>query len=115
MFQLVNKEVTNLRSQFETSSWGGRRYLPYAFTEQGIAMLSSVLNSDQAIQVNIQIMRAFVSLRRMVITYEGLKRKIEAIENKYDAQFKIVFTAIKQLISPPSPEKNRRKIGFHYE
>lgn len=86
--------------------------MPYAFTEQGIAMLSTVLNSKQAIQVNIQIMRAFVSLRRMVITYEGLKRKIESIEKKYDAQFKVVFTAIKQLISPP-PTKKKRRIGFH--
>ncbi|MDP8258719.1 MAG: ORF6N domain-containing protein [Candidatus Aadella gelida] len=86
--------------------------LPRAFTEQGIAMLSSVLNSDRAIQVNIQIMRAFVSLRRMVITYGGLKRKIESIEKKYDAQFKMVFTAIKQLISHPPP-KTKRRIGFH--
>jgi len=112
MFQLSNKEVAILRCQIGTSSWGGSRYLPYAFTEQGIAMISSVLNSKQAINVNIQIMRAFVTLRRMVITCEGLKRKIESIEKKYDAQFKVVFTAIKQLISPPPPKKKRR-IGFH--
>ncbi|MDP8258937.1 MAG: ORF6N domain-containing protein [Candidatus Aadella gelida] len=112
MFRLVAKEVAILKSQIATSRWGGRRYFPYAFTEQGVAMLSSVLHSEKAIQVNISIMRAFVSLRRMVITSEGLKRKIELIEKKYDAQFKVVFTAIKQLISPPS-EKKRKRIGFH--
>jgi len=112
MYQLTNKEVINLRSQIATSSWGGKRYLPYVFTEQGVAMLSSVLNSDRAIQVNIQIMRTFVSLRRMVITYDGLKRKIESIEKKYDEQFRIVFSAIKKLIESP-PAKKKRKIGFH--
>ncbi|HCJ66047.1 MAG TPA: hypothetical protein DHV62_01645, partial [Elusimicrobia bacterium] len=85
-----------------------------AFTEQGVAMLSSVLNSKRAVLVNIQIMRAFVNLRRVALTYVGLKRKIEAMEKKYDAQFKIVFEAIKKLLIPPPTEKKRR-IGFHPE
>lgn len=87
-------------------------YLPHAFTEQGVAMLSSVLNSERAILVNIQIMRAFVNLRRAAITYVGLKRKIEGMEKKYDAQFGIVFEAIKKLLEPPT-EPPKRKIGFH--
>ncbi|MBU3933892.1 MAG: ORF6N domain-containing protein [Candidatus Omnitrophica bacterium] len=111
MFQLSKKEFANLRSQFVTSSWGGRRYLPYTFTEQGVAMLSSVLNSERAIKVNIQIMRAFVNLRRIALTHVGLKRKIESMEKKYDVQFQIVFKAIKRLIMPPPAKK--RKIGFH--
>lgn len=120
MFQLSKQEFINLKSQIVTSSLrsqsatskrGGRRYLPYAFTEQGVAMLSSVLNSKRAIMVNIQIMRAFVKLRRIALTYVGLKRKIEAMEKKYDAQFKMVFDAIKELLEPPQPGK-KRKIGF---
>ncbi len=87
-------------------------YLPYAFTEQGVAMLSSVLNSERAILVNIQIMRAFVNLRRAVVTYVSLKRKIEEMEKKYDAKFGIVFEAIKKLLEP-IPEKPKRRIGFH--
>jgi len=110
MFQLSKKEFANLRSQFVTSSWGGRRYLPYTFTEQGVAMLSSVLNSERAIKVNIQIIRAFVNLRRIALTYVGLKRKVESMEKKYDKQFRIVFKAIKKLIMPPPARK--RKIGF---
>ncbi|MGB2662108.1 MAG: ORF6N domain-containing protein [Candidatus Omnitrophota bacterium] len=114
MFLLTKKEVTNLRCQFGTSSWGGMRYVPYAFTEQGVAMLSSVLNSKRAIKVNIQIMRAFVSLKRMAFTYEGLRRKIEAMEKKYDGQFQIVFKAIKKLMEPP-PAKPKRRIGFQHD
>ena len=114
MFLLTNKEVMNLRSQIATSSWGGRRYELRAFTEQGVAMLSSVLNSNRAVEVNIQIMRAFVSLRRMVVTYESLKRKIDQMEKKYDGQFQIVFKAIKKLMEPP-PEKPKRRIGFHHD
>ncbi len=91
MFPLTRKELMNLRFQFETSSWGGRRYKPYAFTEQGVAMLSSVLNSKRAVKVNIQIIRAFVALRRMVVTYESLRRKIDAMEKKYDGRFQIVL------------------------
>ncbi len=111
MFIITNKEVTILRSQFVTSSWGGRRYLPCVFTEQGVAMLSSVLNSKRAIKANIQIMRVFVSMRRMIMTYESLRRKIETLEKKYDGQFKIVFDAIRKLMEPP-PAKKKRGSGF---
>jgi len=111
MLVLTHQELTNLRSQIVISSYGGRRYLPYAFTEQGIAMLSSVLNSERAIKVNIQIMRAFVSLRRVAVTYSGLKRKIEGIEKKYDSKFAVVFRAIKKLMDPPSI-KDRIITGF---
>ena len=110
MFELTYQELRNLRSQFVMSSWGGVRRAPMAFTEQGVAMLSSVLKSDRAIQVNIQIMRAFTQLRRMLSTNEDLKRKIEQMESKYDEQFRIVFEAIKQLIDTESEPK--RKIGF---
>ncbi|MFZ5988082.1 MAG: ORF6N domain-containing protein [Bacillota bacterium] len=116
MFQLSKEEYQTLRFQFETSKRGGRRYLPYAFTEQGIAMLSSVLNSKRAIHVNIQIMRAFIRLKKMAIDITGLKEKIEAIENqllKYDTQFKIVFDAIKSLMT--IPVKEVKKIGFRKE
>ena len=110
MFRLTREEF--LRCQNVTSKRGGRRYLPYAFTEEGVAMLSSVLNSTRAILVNIHIMRAFVNLRRIGLTYVGLKRKIEAIEKKYDKQFAIVFQAIKQLLEP-LPVKPKPPIGFH--
>lgn len=110
MFQLTPEEFDILRSQIATSSWGGRRYSPYAFTEQGVAMLSSVLNSERAIQVNIEIMRAFVKLREILSTHKELARKLEELERKYDTQFKIVFEAIRQLMKPP--EKPKRKIGF---
>lgn len=112
MFQITDEELKNLRSQSVTSSWGGRRYLPYAFTEQGVAMLSSVLKSKQAIQVNIEIMRAFVRFRQMTETHKELKQKIQALERKYDKQFMVVFEAIHQLMTPAIPE-NKRPIGFH--
>jgi len=111
MFQLTTGEWENLKSQFVISSWGGVRTPPYAFTEQGVAMLSSVLHSDRAVQVNIEIMRAFVRLRRMLASNAGLARKLEALERKYDAQFKVVFDAIRHLMS--SEENKRREIGFH--
>ena len=111
MFQLTEEEFQNLICQFGTSSWGGTRKLPYAFTEQGIAMLSGVLHSKRAIQVNIQIMRAFIQLKRMLLTNAGLRRKIEEMERKYDKQFSIVFQAIKQLLEPP-PIKEKRIVGF---
>lgn len=115
MFQLTNQEFTNLRSQSVTSSvWGGRRYAPYAFTEQGVAMLSSVLNSDRAIEVNILIMRAFVKLREMISTHKDLAKKLEDLEKKYDSQFKMVFDAIRQLMAPSEPKK-KRVIGFGRE
>ena len=95
-----------------SKNWGRRRYLPYAFTQEGVTMLSGILNSDRAIMVNIQVMRAFVSLRRVALTYSGLKRKIDEMEDKYDSQFSVVFEAIRQLIEPP-PEPPKRRIGFH--
>ena len=93
------------------TSRGGRRYLPYAFTEQGVAMLSSVLRSPRAIDVNIAIMRTFVQLRRFMEANRDLARKIEALEKKYDEQFAEVFAAIRELIAPPAPAK--KQIGFH--
>ena len=112
MFQLTREEVRSLRSQIATSKQGrgGRRYAPLVFTEQGIAMLSTVLNSERAIQVNIEIMRAFVRLREMIATHKDLARKLEALERRYDAQFKVVFDAIRELMAPP--ESKKRKIGF---
>jgi len=111
LFQLSKDEFDSLRSQIVISKGrGGRRYPPYAFTEQGIAMLSSVLNSDRAIQVNIQIMRAFSKLREMLSTHDDLKKKIEAMEKKYDQQFQVVFEAIKQLLEIEA--KPRKEIGF---
>ncbi len=113
MFRLNEEEAEILRSQFATSKTqrGGRRYLPYAFTEQGVAMLSSVLNSDRAIEVNIQIMRVFVKLREMIASHKDLARKLDALEKKYDDNFKVVFEAIRALMTPP-PEKPKKKIGF---
>lgn len=112
MFQLTSDEMENLRSQTVTaSSWGGRRTRPYAFTEQGVAMLSSVLKSPRAIQVNIEIMRAFVRLRQMVTSHADLARKLNALERKYDGQFKIVFAAIRELTEPTAKKKGR-PIGF---
>jgi hypothetical protein len=115
MFQLTVSETEILRSQIATSKkgGGGRRYRPYTFTEQGVAMLSSVLNSERAIQVNVEIMRAFVRLRRMLATQAGLARKLDALEKKYDAQFKVVFDAIRELMKPP--ESKKRPIGFLVE
>ena len=110
MFQLTKEEFKNLIFHFGTSSWGGTRKLPRAFTEQGVAMLSSVLKSKRAIQVNIQIMRAFIKLKEMLSTHKDLKQKIEEMEKRYDYQFKIVFDAIKQLLEPPVKPKG--KIGF---
>jgi len=110
MFELSEEEFAGLRFQFGTSRWGGRRYRPYAFTEQGVAMLSSVLRSERAVNVNIEIMRAFVRLRAMLSSHEDLARKLAALERKYDAQFKAVFDAIRELMTPPQPE--RRPIGF---
>ncbi|MCL4458007.1 MAG: hypothetical protein M1147_03290 [Nitrospirae bacterium] len=104
----------NLRFHFGTSSWGGLRYLPYAFTENGVAMLSSVLNSKRAIAVNIQIMRTFTKIREMLATHKDLQKKIEDMEKKYDRQFKVVFDTIKQLLAPPETPK-KRPIGFRRE
>ncbi len=111
MFQLDKQEVENLRSQFVTSRWGGRRYTPYAFTEQGVAMLSSVLRSERAVLVNIEIMRAFVRLRRILASNVELARKLNELEAKYDTQFKVVFDTIRELMTSPS-RNPRRRIGF---
>ena len=111
MFQLNAEEFANLKSQIVISSWGGSRAAPYAFTEQGVAMLSSVLRSDRAIHVNVEIMRAFVRLRQMLASNADLARKLATLEKKYDAQFKIVFDAIRELMTPPDPKK-KRPIGF---
>ena len=115
MFQLTESETHLLRSQFATSKKGrgGRRYLSYAFTEQGVAMLSSVLNSERAVNVNIEIMRAFVRLRRILASHADLARKLDSLEKKYDTQFKVVFDAIRELMKPP--ETKKRPIGFLVE
>jgi hypothetical protein len=110
MFQLTKEELQNLMCQIGTSSWGGTRKPPYAFTEQGVAMLSGVLHSKRAIRVNIQIMRVFIQLKRMLLTNVTLRRKIEEMEKKYDKQFAIVFQAIKQLLEPA--QKERKTTGF---
>ena len=112
MFELSKEEFEDWRSQFVTSNSVkmGLRYKPMAFTEQGVAMLSSVLKSERAIGVNIAIMRAFVRLRQMLASNEDLARKLEDMEKKYDEQFKVVFDAIRALMAPP--EKPRKKIGF---
>ncbi|HEY6233463.1 MAG TPA: ORF6N domain-containing protein [Pyrinomonadaceae bacterium] len=111
MFQLTRDEWDKLKSQIVISSWGGsRRATPYAFTEQGIAMLSSVLRSKRAIKVNIEVMRAFVSLRQMLASNEVLARKLADLEKRYDRQFKIVFDAIRHLMS--APVRPGRQIGF---
>src|SRR3989338_7885924 len=111
MFQLSPEEFANLKSQIGISSWGGVRTAPYAFTEQGVSMLSSVLRSERAIQVNIEIMRAFVRLRQMLASNAELSRKLAALEKKYDLQFKAVFDAIRELMTPLEPKK-KRPIGF---
>jgi ORF6N domain len=111
MFQLTKDEYQGLRSQIVTSNGrGGRRYRPFAFTEQGVAMLSRILNSPRAIQVNIEIMRTFVRLRRLLETNAELARRLDELEQKYDAQFGIIFDAIRQLMAPPDPP--RRRLGF---
>lgn len=113
MFQLTKEEFENWKSQIAISNSEkmGLRRKPYVFTEQGVAMLSSVLNSKVAIQVNIQIMRTFTRLKEIIMTHKDLQRKIEDMERKYDQQFQGVFEAIKQLLAPP--DKPKRKIGFH--
>jgi len=115
MFQLTKEEFDILRSQFVTSSsWGGRRYLPYVFTEQGVAMLSSVLKSERAIQVNIAIMRAFMKLRQILSTHKELAYKLTELERnieRHDKKIKAIFDAVRQLMTPS--EKPKKRIGFH--
>jgi ORF6N domain len=111
MFQLSREEWESLKSQTVISNQrGGVRTAPYAFTEQGVAMLSSVLNSKQAIAVNIEIMRTFVKLRRIMTEHADLSRKLSTLERKYDTKFKMVFDAIRELMAPPV--KPARRIGF---
>ena len=112
MFQVTTDEADVLRCQIGTSKKGsgGRRYLPYVFTEQGVAMLSSVLNSERAVLVNIEIMRAFVKLRQMLASNAELSRRLEELESKYDKQFRTVFDAIRQLMTPPV--RDSKEIGF---
>lgn len=102
MFQLTEEEFAGLRSQFVTSKKerGGRRYLPYVFTEQGVAMLSGVLNSVRAVQVNIAIMRAFVRMREIMASHREMAQRLDALENTYDAHFRVVFDAIRALMEP---------------
>ena len=115
MFQLNKTEAQNLIFQFGISSWGGIRKLPYAFTEQGVAMLSSVLRSKRAVQVNIAIMRAFVRLKTILSTHKELAHKLNELEHKierHDTEIQSIFEAIRQLMAPPA-EKPGRRIGFH--
>lgn len=122
MFQLTEQEInllkvkalpSNLISQIAISSshWGGRRHLPYAFTEQGVAMLSSVLRSKKAVQVNIHIMRAFVQLRQLLASHAELAKKLKKMEKKYVSQFKVVFDAIRELMEPA--EESSKRMGFN--
>ena len=113
VFQLTEREWKNLRSQFATSrtSHGGRRYMPYVFTEHGALMAANVVKSDKAIQMSIAVVKAFVKLRRMALSAEGLARKVAAMEEKYDKQFSVVFDAIRELIMAPD-ESGRQITGF---
>jgi len=115
MFELTREEFENWRSQFVTSNGDkmGLRYAPMAFTEHGVAMLSSVLKSERAIEVNIAIIRAFVRLRQMLLSHERLARKLKEMEMNYDERFRIVFEAIQQLAAPPDPP--RKRIGFEVD
>lgn len=112
VFQLSMDEFKNLKSQTVTSSWGGRRKPPYAFTEQGVAMLSSVLRSKRAVLVNVEIIRTFVKLRRILATHDDLSKKLASMERKYDKQFKLVFDAIREIMAPKVTPK-QRQIGFN--
>jgi hypothetical protein len=111
MIKLNQEEFNNLICQFGTSRWGGTRKLPFAFTEQGIAMLSGILHSSRAVHVNIQIMRVFVKLKELLLSHKDLARKMEELEKKYDGQFRVVFEAIRRLMI--EEEKPKRPIGFH--
>ncbi|MDO8675399.1 MAG: ORF6N domain-containing protein [Candidatus Omnitrophota bacterium] len=117
LIQLTREELNNLKCQFGTSSWGGTRKLPMAFTEQGIAMLSGVLHSPRAVQVNIQIMRTFTKLREIMLSHKDLARKIEDLERKFmdhDQKIVLVFRAIKQLLKEKKePPKPKGPMGFH--
>ena len=110
-FQLTEQELARLRSQFAISKGqGGRRYLPYAFTEHGAIMAATVLNSKIAVQASVQVVRAFIKLRQMLASNAELASRLSELENKYDAQFKVVFDAIRKLMTPP--QTARKQIGF---
>jgi hypothetical protein len=111
MFQVTENELEILRSQFATSSWGGRRRPPYAFTEHGALMAANVLNSQTAIKVSLEVIRAFIQLRQILVVHRDLEKKLNDLEKKYDAKFKVVFDTVKQLMIPP--EIKRRRIGIH--
>ena len=111
MLQLTAEEFESLKFHFGTSSWGGTRKRPRAFTEQGVAMLSSVLRSPRAVQVNVEIMRAFVRLRSMLAGHADIVRRLDALEKRYDQQFRAVFDAIRALIREDT--KPRKRVGFH--
>lgn len=113
MFELTEDEASDLRSQTVTSSWGGNRYLPFAFTEQGVAMLSSVLHSPTAIKVNISIMRAFVMVRQMAVGYDEILKRIEELEQTTDMQFNEIYQALTELAAKrQEQEKPRKPIGY---
>ena len=115
MFQLTEEEFNNLRSQFVTSSWGGKRYMPYAFTEQGVSMLSSVLKSKKAVQVNISIMRVFVAVKQLILGNTELSKKLKELESKYNKQFSDVYEALNYLMSIKKADEKinkRTKIGY---
>ena len=113
MFQLSFQEFTALRSQIVTSKGrGGRRTAPYAFTEHGVAMLSSVLRSERAVEINIQVIRAFVKLRQLIVSNSELANRLNHLEQRYDSQFKVVFDAIRQLMSETTHVPAKRRIGF---
>jgi ORF6N domain-containing protein len=110
-FQLSADEFTILRSQFATSSWGGRRYPPFAFTEHGAVMLASVLNSEVAVQTSVEVVRAFVRLREMLVAHKDLARRLDELERKYNGQFATVFDAIRKLMTPVN--RTDKEMGFH--
>jgi hypothetical protein len=118
MFQLTEHEYQHLISQFAIARWGGRRHMPYVFTEQGVAMLSSVLNSERAIQVNIAIMRVFVKIKQILSTHKELAHKLNDLEHKlekHDGEIKLIFQAIREMMTAPAeppPEQPKRRIGF---
>lgn len=111
-FRLSSQELNDLRSQFAATKWSKRRSPPYAFTEHGALMAASVLNTPVAVETSVHVVRTFVRLRTVIATHKDLARKLATLENKYDAQFKVVFQAIRQLMAPPTEDQKKRRIGF---
>lgn len=112
VFQLSTEGFSVLKSQIATASWGGRRTRPYAFTEHGALMAENILKSKTAVHTSIVVVRMFVRLREMLASHESLARKLRELEQRYDAQFTVVFDAIRELMRPASAEQQRRRIGF---